>query len=168
MRHAYHVRWSSLPTRWPVVLRLPSGRRQEPETEAALPTEAKGKVSQGLKFFLIQYYFIFIPDMIVSIKYNVVYIFIIAVLLSQEGIKLETRQRTTKKVNCPAEIYISHVVKFPQHQVRNCLVTHCGYFNYIMMFNSSCFFNCLVTHCGYFNYIMMFYSSCFFTCSVSQ
>ncbi|XP_018017334.1 calcium-responsive transcription factor [Hyalella azteca] len=36
----------------------------------------------------------------------------------KEGIKLETRSRISKKVNCPAEIYISHVVKFPQHAVQ--------------------------------------------------
>ncbi|KAF2368715.1 Calcium-responsive transcription factor [Trinorchestia longiramus] len=35
----------------------------------------------------------------------------------QEGMKLEMRNRVSKKVNCPAEIYISHVVKFPQHAV---------------------------------------------------
>uniref|UniRef100_A0A2P2IC99 Calcium-responsive transcription factor-like n=1 Tax=Hirondellea gigas TaxID=1518452 RepID=A0A2P2IC99_9CRUS len=40
----------------------------------------------------------------------------------KEGIKLETRQRTSKKVNCPAEIYISHVVKFPQHEVSQSMV----------------------------------------------
>jgi len=41
----------------------------------------------------------------------------------QEGIKFETRSRATKKVNCPAEIYISHIVKFPEHKVSEDMVT---------------------------------------------
>lgn len=42
-------------------------------------------------------------------------------LLQESGLKPKSRNRAqvTKKVNCPAEIYITHIMKFPQHKVNS-------------------------------------------------
>lgn len=43
--------------------------------------------------------------------------------LEQEGLKVvNSRKSSSKKVNCPAEIYVSHVVKFPQFKVSSRLL----------------------------------------------
>ncbi|XP_071536601.1 calcium-responsive transcription factor-like [Panulirus ornatus] len=36
--------------------------------------------------------------------------------------KSRNRSQVTKKVNCPAEIYVTHIMKFPQHKVPNALL----------------------------------------------
>ncbi|XP_045594390.1 uncharacterized protein [Procambarus clarkii] len=36
--------------------------------------------------------------------------------------KSRNRSQATKKVNCPAEIYVTHIMKFPQHKVPNALL----------------------------------------------
>ncbi|XP_037789155.1 uncharacterized protein LOC119584549 [Penaeus monodon] len=42
----------------------------------------------------------------------------------ESGVTPKSRNRTqvTKKVNCPAEIYVNHIMKFPQHKVPNALL----------------------------------------------
>ncbi|XP_045101181.1 uncharacterized protein LOC123498108 isoform X1 [Portunus trituberculatus] len=42
----------------------------------------------------------------------------------ESGVKPKSRNRAqvTKKVNCPAEIYITHIMKFPQHKMPNALL----------------------------------------------
>ncbi|XP_068230021.1 uncharacterized protein [Palaemon carinicauda] len=42
----------------------------------------------------------------------------------ESGITPKTRNRSqiTKKVNCPAEIYVAHIMKFPQHKVPSALL----------------------------------------------
>lgn len=49
---------------------------------------------------------------------------VLPIILQESGVTPKSRNRTqvTKKVNCPAEIYVNHIMKFPQHKVHKVLL----------------------------------------------